>query len=68
MATSVSTHAVWAFGRLTGRVGADWWATEDGTGVDDDDAVGDRDAEAIHAARSWTALLLTDAVVLRTVT
>ena len=60
--------AVRPFRLLSGRVGADGRAGDDRAGAHDDVAVGaDRDREAVHAAWRRAGLLLTDAVVLRTV-
>src|SRR4051812_27399980 len=61
--------AVRALGLLAGGVRADRRAGHDRAGVDRHVAVaGDRDGEAVHAARRRTGLLLADLVVLRAVT
>jgi hypothetical protein len=58
---------MWTLSFLASRVHTDGWTTEDGTGVDHDVAVVDRNRKAIHAAWCRTALLLADTVELRTV-
>src|SRR4051812_40661363 len=56
-----------AFLLLAGGVGADGRAQRALAGVDDDLAGGDRRGEAVQTAGRRPTLLLTDAVVLRTV-
>src|SRR5689334_8694756 len=69
-ASSVSAgpaHAVRALGLLSGGVGADRRALDDGARIDGQLAARDGRGEAIHAARGRAALLLAGLVVLRAV-
>ena len=63
-----AADTVWTFGFLTGGVGADRGALDDGARINSENIFGYGHHEAIHATGCGTTLLLTDTVVLRAVT